>query len=380
MRLFEFVYYCGYRIKRTHDLKRRMRLPSRVISVGNITAGGTGKTPLTIAIAEEALRRGFSPAVLTRGYRGKLEAPCLVRAGMDEEEVGDEPLLMAEKLRDIPVIKGRDRYEAGMFALEKVMGLSKVTDLPEVTDIPLKGAMPQQKGAMPQERGAMPQKKGAMPQKRGAMPLFLLDDGYQHWRLYRDKDILLIDAGNPFDLRRLLPVGLLREPIREVGRADIIVLTKGKGSDNRALISEVRRYNPRAPLFVSDHEPSYVVTSKGEMLSLNWLSGRKVYAFCGIGDPDSFRTSLEKAGAALRGFKAYRDHYRYKRGEMEHIVKAAEASGARWIITTEKDIMRLKSVGLPENLLALGLEVRVDEGFYEEVFKFNDPQGPEVIW
>lgn len=365
MRLFEFIYYCGYRIKRAHDLKRQMRLPSRVISVGNLTAGGTGKTPITIAIAKEALRRGFSPAVLTRGYRGKLEGPCLVSAGMDEEEVGDEPLLMAEKLGGIPVIKGRDRYEAGMFAMEKVMNLAKVMDLPRATDAPLKGALPQ-------EKGDVPQKKGAMPQKEGAVPLFLLDDGYQHWRLYRDKDILLIDSGNPFDLRRLLPVGLLREPIREMRRADIIVLTKGRGSDNRALISEVRRHNPRAPLFVSDHEPSYVVTSKGEVLPIGWLSGREVYAFCGIGDPDSFRTSLEKAGAVLRGFKAYRDHYRYRKGDMEHIVKAAGAKGARWIITTEKDIMRLKSLGLPENLLALGMEAAVDEGFYEEVLRFND--------
>jgi tetraacyldisaccharide 4'-kinase len=370
MRLFELIYYSGYRIKRASDLKRQRRLPSRVISVGNITAGGTGKTPVTIALAREALKRGLRPAVLTRGYRGNIEGPCLVRPGMDEREVGDEPLLMAEKLGNIPVIKGRDRYEAGMFALEKVMDLSKVMDISSAKGSALSvgeaGKMSRGEGAMPQEKGDVPQEKGALP------PLFILDDGFQHWRLYRDKDILLIDARNPFDLRRLLPVGLLREPISEIKRADIIVLTKGGGSDNQALISEVRRYNPRAPLFVSEHNPSYVLTSSGEGLSLDWLSGREVYAFCGIADPGSFRMSLEKGGAAVRGFKAYRDHYRYSAGDMDHIANAAKERAARWIITTEKDIMRLKSVRLPENLVALGMDVAVDEGFYDEAFRFSD--------
>jgi tetraacyldisaccharide 4'-kinase len=372
MRLFELIYYAGYRAKRAYDLRKQRRLPSPVISVGNITAGGTGKTPLTIALAREASRRGFSPAVLTRGYRGKLRGPCLVSADMNEEEVGDEPLLMAEKLGDIPVIKGRDRYEAGIFALDRVIDPSSVMDLSLVID-PSSVTDLKERESMHHKRGTVSHGKGAVP------PLFILDDGFQHWRLQRDKDVLLIDARNPFNQRKLLPVGLLREPIREIRRADIIVLTKGMGSDNQALMREIRRYNPRARVFVSDHIPSYVLTYAGERKPLDWLSGKEVYAFCGIADPESFRTALGRAGAVLRGFKAYRDHYRYGKGDLRRVVSEAAKRGARWIITTEKDIMRLKSLGLPENLLALGIDVTVEEGFYEEVFDFDDKQFPEVL-
>jgi tetraacyldisaccharide 4'-kinase len=293
---------------------------------------------------------------------------------MNEEEVGDEPLLMAEKLGDIPVIKGRDRYEAGMFALERVIDPSSVIDPYSVKDLLERESMHHKKETESHGKGAVPNRKGAVS------PLFILDDGFQHWRLQRDKDVLLIDARNPFDRRKLLPVGLLREPIREIRRADIIVLTKGMGSDNQALMREIRRYNPRARVFVSDHIPSYVLTSAGDKKPLDWLSGKEVYAFCGIADPESFRASLGKVGAVLRGFKAYRDHYRYGKGDLRRMVSEAAKRGARWIITTEKDIMRLKSLGLPENLLALGIDVTVEDGFYEEVFEFGDKQFPEVLW
>jgi tetraacyldisaccharide 4'-kinase len=345
MTLFEVLYYAGYRVSTARDLRRLRRLPARVISVGNITSGGTGKTPLTIALASEALRRGLRPIILTRGYKGKARGPCIVRGHMSASEVGDEPLLMAEKLAEVPVVKCADRYEAGMFALEHL-------------------------GPFGGEAGGAVFGGAAA----AAQPLFILDDGFQHRRLYRDRDILLVDAQNPFDNRRLLPMGLLREPLREMSRAAIIVITKGMGSDCRSLREEIRRHNPRAPIFVSGHRPSHIWSSTGQTFPAGWLSGREVCAFCGIADPDSFRVALGGAGAVVKEFRAYGDHYSFRPHDLQHMVEAASASGAEWIITTEKDIMRLKSFRLPENLVALGIELVVDRGFYDEAFKSLTPE------
>ena len=187
MNLIEGLYYVGYSIRKYNDLKNQKKLPHKVISIGNITVGGTGKTPATIAIAEEAKKQGFVPIILTRGYKGKTKGPCFVSKGeeplLNEEDAGDEPLLMAEKLKGVPIVKGESRYDAGMFAL---------------SSLPL----------------------ALRPN------IFILDDGFQHWKLFRDKDILLIDGKNPFGNKRLLPIGQLREPVSAISRADIVVITK----------------------------------------------------------------------------------------------------------------------------------------------------------
>jgi tetraacyldisaccharide 4'-kinase len=340
MRLFELIYFLGYTVKKSCDLKRQKKLPSKVISVGNITTGGTGKTPLTISLADEALKRGFRPVVLTRGYKGKAKGPCLVTAEMDEKGAGDEALLMAEKLKDVPVIKSSERYKGGMFFL------SSETQVEEkVPETQIAG---------------------------GRSPLFILDDGFQHRRLYRDKDILLVNAQNPFDSRRLLPMGLLREPLEEIKRADIIVITKARNTDVQELKDEIRGFNSQASLFVAGHRPSYIRTLQGQRLPVEELSEKDVYAFCAIAEPDSFIVELKRAGARLSGVKTYRDHYRFKKTDIDHIKGAADRNGAHWIITTEKDIMRLKGIksqGLPENLVSLGVEFEAEEGFYDEVFK-----------
>ena len=152
----EFLYYTGYKLKKSRDLKSRKRLPAKVISVGNITVGGTGKTPAVIAIARKAKEYGYLPCILTRGYRGSAKGPCFVSRGegplLGVDEAGDEPVLMAERLTGVPIVKGSDRYEAGMFALDCL-------DSPSL--------------------------------------LFILDDGFQHRALHRDVDVLLIDGMNP---------------------------------------------------------------------------------------------------------------------------------------------------------------------------------------
>lgn len=370
----EFLYYIGYSIKKWSSLKNQKSLPHKVISIGNITVGGSGKTPAVIAIAEEARRRGFKPCILTRGYRGKAKGPCFVKASNELQVTsyelkkknsknlllvtrhpsllyGDEPVLMAERLKDVPVVKCADRYEGGLFALN------------------------------------------SLPITHHPSPVFILDDGFQHWKLFRDKNILLVDVTDPFGDRKLLPVGSLREPLKEMRRADIIVITKNTvGSRQSAvnsraleprtknlklgtqkhraesLINEIKEYNSGAPIFFAGHKPSFVRTISGQEFPPDWLSGKDVYGFCGIGNPDSFRDTLSSTGARLMGFRAYRDHHRYSRWDMERIIKESQRSNAEWIATTEKDIMRLKGFDLPENLVSLGIEFSVDKRFYEEVF------------
>jgi tetraacyldisaccharide 4'-kinase len=347
MNLIEGLYYIGYAIKKRHDMKNQKRLPYKVISIGNITFGGTGKTPATIAIAEEAKRRGFVPVVLTRGYKGKTKGPCFVSKGnsplLSEEEAGDEPMLMAEKLKGVPIIKGEDRYEAGMFALENLK--SEISNLKSEI-------------------------------------LFILDDGFQHWRLFRDKDILLIDGLSPFGNKRLLPVGSLREPLNAIRRSDIIVITKmdklrgegkGEGVRNREseinrLIKEIRQYKAKAPIFFAEHRHLQFITVHGETFTLEWARGKRFYGFSGIAHPESFRQTILSAGIDLRGFKSYRDHYRFTLKDIDKIIQGSKKDPADWIVTTEKDIMRLKELSVPANLVALVIEFNVDKEFYDEVF------------
>jgi tetraacyldisaccharide 4'-kinase len=344
MTLPEFLYYIGYTIKKRYAYKHQKRLPHKVISIGNITAGGTGKTPATIAVAEEAKRRGFYPVILTRGYKGKAKGPCFVQTSEIKKDsslvtrhssllYGDEPVLMSEILKDVPVVKCADRYKGGMFAIEQLSAISY---------------------------------------QLSAKTLFILDDGFQHWQLFRDKNILLIDAENPFDNRRLLPVGLLREPLKEIERADIIVLTKTEGIRQAMIediVGEIKRYNSKAPVFLSMHKPSGFVKLSGETMPLEWAKDKNFFAFCGIGSPESFRKTVLSTGCYLKGIKKYSDHYSYKEDDIEDIIKEARAGNADWIVTTEKDMVRLRGMRLPENLVALTIRLAIDEKFYAEVFK-----------
>ncbi|MGQ9571559.1 MAG: tetraacyldisaccharide 4'-kinase [Thermodesulfovibrionales bacterium] len=344
MNLIERLYYIGYSIKKLKDLKNQKKLPYKVISVGNITVGGTGKTPLTISIAEEAKKRGFAPIILTRGYKGKTKGPCFISKGngplIGERDAGDEALLMAEKLKDVPIIKGENRYKAGIYAIEHM----KI------------------------------QKSNPKSQ-----PLFILDDGFQHWKLFRDIDVLLIDSKDPFGNKRLLPIGTLREPINAISRADIVIITKAEDkkqksmynelvSQNKGLIREIRKYNKNAPIFFAEHLPIQLVTIQGDSLPLEWSKEKTFFAFCGIGNPESFKKTLMSSNIFLKGFKYYRDHYRYSSKDIRNIIKQSEKSRADWIVTTEKDIMRLKELALPPNLVVIKIDFIVDKDFYNEIF------------
>ncbi|MGD1074746.1 MAG: tetraacyldisaccharide 4'-kinase [Thermodesulfovibrionales bacterium] len=339
MGLLEFIYYIGYSFKKSRSLRNQKRLPRMVVSVGNITTGGTGKTPAVIALAEEAKKRGYQPCILTRGYKGNARGPCFISKGngplLSASDAGDEPALMAERLKGVPIVKGTDRYGAGMFALQ------------HVNDPAL---------------------------------FFILDDGFQHWKLYRDTDILLIDSTNPFGNGKLLPLGRLREPLREMTRADVIVLTnhsrRSSGEEESSavsrfdtLINKVRDDNPDAPLFIAEHLPVSLKTLSGVELSLDTLAGKAVFAFCGIGNPASFKDSLLRINAIVRGFEAFGDHSSYGPHDIARIHENAKRCAANWIVTTEKDIMKMKGFSLPENLVSLRIDFAVDSRFYERVFR-----------
>jgi tetraacyldisaccharide 4'-kinase len=339
MKFFEFFYYLGYSLKKRSALKNQKKLPSEVVSIGNITLGGTGKTPATIALAEEAQKRGLNPCILTRGYKGNAKGTCFVSIGegplLNEHQAGDEALLMSEKLRDIPVVKSKDRYEAGMFAIQN-----------------LKSRF-----------------------------FFILDDGFQHWKLFRDKDILLIDGTNPFGNRNLFPLGSLREPLRAINRADIIVITntdkiRNQKENTNNLIEEIKKFNKIAPIFLAKHIPSIFITASGRILQLDWARKKRFFGFCGIGNPKSFKNTLLSSDIALTGFQTFKDHYRYRQHDIQSISKKADKSGAEWIVTTEKDIMRLKGLYIPENFVALSITFSIDEEFYNDIFSTNNRLKP----
>ena len=319
------------------------KLISKVISVGNITLGGTGKTPAVIAIAEEAAKRGHLPCILTRGYKGKSKGPCLITSGQGSEVrvhgkkdlcclppdpliCGDEPALMAFRLRNVPIIKCADRYKGGLFAISHIK--SQTSNL-----------------------------------------LFILDDGFQHRALYRDIDILLIDATNPFGNERLFPEGRLREPLSSIKRAHVIALTKTDLMSEEivsAITQRIKKYNDTAPVFTASHKAVALISPSGGPAGLDTLNGRKIYVFSGIANGEYFRNTLAAKGADIVRFKSFRDHYVYRQRDIDKI--KMEAAGLD-IITTEKDLVKIRELSLPENVFALRIEFEIDRGFYDYILR-----------
>ncbi len=307
---------------------RPRKLPAAVISIGNITLGGTGKTPAVIAVAERAMQLGHDPCILTRGYKGKVKGPAFASKGqgmlLSTDDAGDEASLMAEKLKGTSVVICNKRYEGGSFALNELV-----------------------------------------PQPS----LFILDDGFQHRALQRDKDVLLIDASNPFGNGRLFPEGKLREPMKAMERADIIILTKMDMASSisvKSTMQKIRRYNSDAPVYHANHKPTSLVSVSGETRELDTLKDKKVYVFSGIANPHYFKETLTSKGAEVIRYKKFRDHYAYKQRQIDKIIKSAAGMD---IITTEKDMVKLKSLKNTENILALKIEFSVEDEFYSKLFE-----------
>ncbi len=320
-----------------HHLIKPGRLPAKVLCVGNLTLGGTGKTPAVIAVAREARKRGHNPCILTRGYRGKARGISLVSRGdlplLSPREAGDEAFLMASTLKGVTIVKGKDRFRAGIEACEN-------SELAIVNhQVPT---------------------------------LFILDDGFQHWKLFRDLDVVLIDATNPFGNEKLFPEGILREPLDSLDRAHVIVITKADRAaqgEIQELTRKIRLFNREAPIYTAIHLPAGLVDIRGDMEGLDSLLNRDVYAFAGIANHSHFRSSLEKCGARITGFRKFRDHHDYTQANIDEI--KTESQGLD-IVTTEKDLVKLKDFDTTLNITALKIEFSVDAGFYDTVFRLID--------
>ncbi|QWR78391.1 tetraacyldisaccharide 4'-kinase [Candidatus Magnetomonas plexicatena] len=328
MNIAEYVYYAGYRLSQKRGLRKQRQLPHKTISVGNLTLGGTGKTPLVIALAEEAKKLGYSPCILTRGYKGKAKTPIFVSKGngplIDYRQSGDEPYLMAQRLKGVEIIKGARRYEAGLMS----------------------------------ERAN----------------LFIIDDGFQHWRLKRDIDVVLVDSVSGFGNGRLFPMGPLREPITELKRASVIVLTKSASNEKASKddlyrldnTDSLRNIKITDQIYKASHRAAYLITPHGEKLPPTMLSGKDVYAFCGIAHPQSFLNSLKAHGADVIKLRTFRDHYDYKASDIKSIIDEARSLAAEAVITTEKDLIKLRDANI-KNLFALGIDFIIDEEFYKKI-------------
>ena len=312
--------------RRAHGsgLFRSRRLAVPVVSVGNIVAGGTGKTPATAWLVERLWEKGLVSGVLTRGY-GRRKGNRMVlfgtTGGADPRAVGDEPAMLARRLAaTAPGTRfavHSDRFLGGL-ALER----------------------------------------------RGGIDLFVLDDGYQHLGLRRTLDIVLLDAATPFDNGHTLPLGRLREPQTSLEDADIIVLTRCEPDrDYGVVLSGVAGLNHRAKVFRSTMEATCLRNVEtGVPCPVETLAGTRVGAFCGIGNPQSFFRELGKLGFDCVLRRSYRDHHRYSARDRSFLNRAAAESGAEAFLTTAKDAMNLGDpAGLTLPAYALEIELRVEE-------------------
>ncbi len=302
-----------------HKIFQEIKLPCPVISVGNITVGGTGKTPCVIWLARMLQEQGFKPAVLSRGYGGKSSEPVnIISNGKDiiasSVEAGDEPFLIARSLRNIPVITGPKRILTGRAAIDRF----------------------------------------------GANVL-ICDDAFQHRQIHRHINLVLLDSEKPFGNGYLLPRGELREPISGLGRADAFILTRASEVQVTNLIINKIPGLQNIPVFRSSHRPVDIVSGDyNRQLPLAELKGKKVCAFAGIARPESFKKAIEAAEGQIVSFVSFPDHHRYDKEELESIYNRFVKTKADFLITTEKDGMRLQEFpDLVKNIFMLRIELEI---------------------
>ena len=299
-----------------------------VISVGNITVGGTGKTPLVMALAKGLMERGIPIAILSRGYKGKKTSEPVVSDGktifLSPEESGDEPFLMAQACKGIPVLVGKNRFITGRIALQRfgVKGL-------------------------------------------------LLDDGYQHLPIHRDINILLIDSHIGFGDHHLLPRGILREPLSHLRRANLFLLTKLEDPEiSQLLEKKIHEIHPSSQVFHSHYEPVSLIDSKEEQEELHSLKGKKILALSGIANSNYFSSLLRKCGMEIVREAIFPDHHLYATEDLPFIEE--KSRGVDYIVTTEKDMVKLKKLNVDHlPLRALRIEVKIweEKEFYQKVLE-----------
>ena len=303
------------------------KIPTKVVSVGNITAGGTGKTPAVIYLSQFFKKRNYKVAVLSRGYGRKTAGTQLVTNGKeavdDWRNFGDEPTLISQKLKDIPIVVDQNRHRGAMYLIEKFN--------PDI---------------------------------------IIMDDAFQHRSIERDLDLVLINSQAPISDYRLIPHGLLREPIRHLKRADAIILTKSNlGKPEQKLISKVKKSN--LPVFYSTIIHNHFFSINNETFKPK--NNTRALAVSGIADPRSFYESLQRTNIMMIDKIAYFDHYEFQQSDIENLKKALIDNDAEIIVTTEKDMIRLKSLDLDGlDIYSLGIDFQLDsagEKYISNYFK-----------
>src|SRR4249919_311974 len=305
-----------------HRILRERTLGCLVISIGNLSVGGTGKTPIVEKFARTLRAGGRRVAILSRGYKsvprpvvrkwwqhfGRKDPvpPRVVSDGknvlLDSMTAGDEPYMLANNLQDVIVIVDKDRVKSGLYAIKELKA-----------------------------------------------DTLLLDDGLQYLHLKHRLDIVLIDRQAPFGNEFLLPRGTLREPPRNLRRASYIFITKSTGEPNDELIARIRLYNRTAEIIECAHQPLYLQdVYTCEQLPLGRLNNTYIGSFCGIAAPESFEDGLRKLGAKIELAKRFTDHHRYSEGELQSFINRCLRRDVDMIITTEKDAVRFPRLPAPE--------------------------------
>ena len=310
---------------------RSKRLPCMVISVGNLTVGGTGKTPMTIYVTQIVKHLGYKVAVVSRGYKGSAEKiRGIVSDGrkifMTPDAAGDESFMMATRLKDVPIIVGQNRFEAGMLAVREFE--------PDV---------------------------------------IVLDDAFQHLKLNRDTDLVLLDDNSPFGNGHLFPKGTLREPISSISRGDAVILTRSNFLKTGSLV-KLKGMMKNKPIFQSAHVPYVYKIVDGNNASphlksrdlferdFDIFNKKRGFAFSGIARNDDFRNTVESFKCKVTGFSGFPDHHQYSDRELGEIVKSAMDLSADFIFTTEKDYVRIAhKIKWPIHLVIIGIEISFGE-------------------
>ena len=363
LRFASFFFFLLVKI-RLFLFKKRIKtvhyLGTFVISVGNITAGGTGKTPVVELLAHTLTARGRKCAILTRGYKSAdLEKP---QVWLDERghkvkrlpkiasdgktrylgplHAGDEPFMLARNLDGVAVLVDKDRVKSGIFAIEQL----------------------------------------------GSNTL-ILDDGMQYMKLRHELDIVLVDCGFPFGTGALLPRGTMWEPRSSLKRASYIILTKSGGKPQGDLISTIRRYNNVADIIVTDHRPAYLENIfTGERRPLSFLKDKYVACLSGIARPESFECLVEELGARIEIRRRYPDHYWFDQEDLEKFVERCADRAMDLIVTTEKDAVRfLKPDEMDVPIYFLRIRISIEQGqenwdrMIDRICDLSEPQ-PMPEW
>jgi tetraacyldisaccharide 4'-kinase len=323
---FSSLYGAAMKARRALYGSGRLRvheLGAPVISVGNLTLGGTGKTPLVEWIAGDLAKAGMRVCILTRGYgRTNPTTLTIVSDGKeilaDAAAAGDEPLLLAENLKgQAAVISDPDRVAAADWALKNLQA-----------------------------------------------EVFVLDDGFQHLRVARNLNILTIDATNPWGNGKLLPAGILRESPAELTRADCVVITRADDPNStEGLRREIAKQSKQVPIFSSRMKLAGLrpIHPGKTLVSPEEIKASRIAAFCGLGNPESFFSLLRRNGYQLVHTKVFRDHYRYEQTDVDDLERAVITHGAQLLLTTAKDEVKLRSLGFQLPCYSADIAIEIED-------------------